>query len=185
MKTAILSSRILNLKCNSMKRILIGLVSLLLCCYVNAQNLKVTVALRFMDNNPDLAKGVGNTLSSMFTEFYSAWNSNTPPDLDNLYIADDTKQKILGLWKRHKFRLAGLSCALGVAKISGENAFAVFSIPMQVDGSVNVVEYIVQFNTRGVITNFERSSFPIMNYRLVSECRTNRPKDLSRLYCIS
>ena len=148
-----------------MKRILIGLVSLLLCCYVNAQNLKVTVALRFMDNNPDLAKGVGNTLSSMFTEFYSAWNSNTPPDLDNLYIADDTKQKILGLWKRHKFRLAGLSCALGVAKISGENAFAVFSIPMQVDGSVNVVEYIVQFNTRGVITNFERSSFPIMNYQ--------------------
>ena len=148
-----------------MKKIIICLVSLLLCCYVNAQNLNVSIALRFMDNEPDLAKSVGSTLSSMFTEFYSSWNSNTPPDLDDLYIADNTKQKILGLWKRHKFRLAGLSCALGVAKISGENAYAVFSIPMQVDGSDNVVEYILQFNTSGVITNFERSSFPIVNYQ--------------------
>ena len=118
-----------------------------------------------MDNNPDLARSVGNTLSSMFSEFYSAWNSNTQPNLSGLYIAEDTKNKIIGLWNRHKFRLAGLSCTLGVAKVYGENAFAAFSIPMQVDGSDNVSEYTIQFDTRGVITNFERAEFPILNFQ--------------------
>ncbi|MBR4677256.1 MAG: hypothetical protein IKO99_04565 [Bacteroidales bacterium] len=147
------------------KKILVCLISLLVCCYVNAQNQKVTVALRFMDNNPDLARSVGNTLSSMFSEFYSAWGANTQPNLSGLYIREDTKNKILGLWNRHKFRLAGLSCSLGVAKVYGENEFAVFSIPMQVEGCANVAEYTIQFNTRGVITNFERSNFPILSFQ--------------------
>ncbi len=148
-----------------MKRVLICLISLLLCCYANAQTPNITVSLRFLDNNPDLARSVSSTLSSMFTEFYSAWKSNTQPNLDGLYIAEDTKEKILGLWGRRKFRLAGLSCALGVAKVYGAKEYAAFSIPMQVDGSVNVAEYTVQFNGRGVITNFEKSDIPILRFQ--------------------
>lgn len=158
------------------------LISLFLCCDSKTQKTScnsdtgsttgtetddVIVALTYMDNNPDLARSVGNTLSCMFSEFYSAWNSNSLPKLDKLYITEDTKNKILTLWGRHKFRLNVLSCSLGVAKIYGENEYAVFSIPMQVKGSdtVNVAEYTIQFNDRGVITNFERSDFPIFNFQ--------------------
>ena len=148
-----------------MKNTVVCILSLLLCCYANAQSNNVVVELNYLDYNPALAKNVSNTLSDMFTELYSAWENHVQPDLNQLYITDATKKKIAGLWARHKFRLAGMSCILGTAKIYGENEYAVFSVPMQMENEYNSVEYTIQFDTCGVITNFERSEFPILNFQ--------------------
>ena len=164
-----------------MKKVLVFLASILLCCYANAQNNKVNVALKFLDSNPDLARSVSGTLSSVFSAFYASWNSDTPPDLSDLHIAANTKDKIITLWNRHKFRLAGLSCVLGTAKIQGENEYAAFSIPMQVEGSSNVEEYTVQFDSRGVITNFEKCAFPILNFQTGKRVTDEKTKNIIKV----
>ena len=147
-----------------MKALFVFLLSLILSCFANAQNNNIVISIKYLDNKPDLARSVSNTLSNMFTEFYLAYNDTREPDLRNLYISGDTQTKILALWKRHKFRLPGKSCVLGAAKLYNRNEYAVFSVPMQVMGERNMVEYIIHFNSYGMITNFERAAFPLLNF---------------------
>lgn len=146
-----------------MNKLLIWLFCFL-SCFANAQNNNVRITIKYLENNQALAKSVGNTLSNLFTEFYSAYENANEPNLRNLYISGDTKTKILALWKRHKFRLAGMSCALGAAKFYKRDEYAVFSVPMQVMGERNIVEYTIHFNSNGIIINFERVAFPLMNF---------------------
>ncbi len=146
-----------------MNRILICLFCFL-SCFANAQNNKVTIRIDYLDDNPALAKSVGNTLSNLFTEFYSAYENDTEPNIKNLYISEDTKTKILSLWKRHKFRLAGMYSPLGAAKFYKRDEYAVFSVPMEVMGERNIIEYTIHFNSYGMITNFERVAFPLLNF---------------------
>ena len=164
-----------------MKGILSCLFVLVFCYFGNAQSNRVVIQIKYLDNNPTLAKSVGNSLSDMFTEFASAYVNSSVPDLKNLYIADETKNKIIALWKRHKFRLPGKRCDLGAAKLYGKNEFAVFSVPLQVEGERNVVEYTIQFNSNGIITNFERSAFPLLNFKTGNRVVDDTTKEIIKM----
>ncbi len=154
-----------------MKRLLICLFCFL-CCFANAQNNKVTIRIDYLDKNPALANSVGNTLSNLFTEFDLAYTNSTQPNIRNLNISENTKSKILSLWTRQKFRLPGKSVTLGVAKLYGTTEYAVFSVPLQAEGVSNCVDYTIQFNSNGLITNFERSPFSLSQLKFATGNRT-------------
>lgn len=147
-----------------MKKIIL-LLSLILPSILVAQtqNYQVKITVKYLENNPKLSKDISIKLSKLFSEFDNAYKSSRELNLFGMGLTTDTRDVINALWKRHKFKLAGKECKFGVAKLYNKNEYVVFAIPMLIDGYDDVVEYCIQFNTVGTITNFGQAPFQILN----------------------
>lgn len=152
-----------------MKKIIL-LLSLILPSILVAQtqNYQVKITVKYLENNPKLSKDISIKLSKLFSEFDNAYKNSRELNLFGMGLTSDTRDIINALWKRHKFKLAGKECKLGVAKLYNKNEYAVFAIPMLLEGNDDLVEYCIQFNTAGTITNFGQAPFQTINFNVGS-----------------
>ena len=151
-------------------RLFIIMLCLFGCLTAVAQDTKVPISVKNLDNNPILKDNICKTLSDMFSEFNRCYEvADSKPDLNTLNINEQTKSIIHNLWGRHHFKLTVSNYEFEVTKVLNKEEYIVFPIIMQEVGRTNVSEFIICFTNYGLITKFERKIDYNSGNRIVDE----------------